>query len=134
MLEHMVRNVPAIATLFALGFSTRTISLAVAVYALFAVYGHSNLDVDLRGFERLFISPRLHRLHHIPATTQNNFGTVLSIWDRVARKLVSLDASPADELGVPGERDTFPQHFAAAAREPFRQNLRNRDKSEIVRA
>ena len=126
MFEHMVRNVPAMATLFILGFSARTISLAIGIYALFAVHGHSNLDMNLRGTEWLFITPRLHRLHHIPATTQKNFGTVFSCWDRATRKLVRADSSPDDLLGVPGERDTYPQRFAVAAREPLRQNLKAR--------
>jgi sterol desaturase/sphingolipid hydroxylase (fatty acid hydroxylase superfamily) len=135
MFEHLVRNVPAMATLFVFGFSARTISLAIGVYALFAVHGHSNLDMNLRGIEWLFITPRLHRLHHIPATTQKNFGTVFSFWDRATHKLIRMNASPDDLLGVPGERDTYPQKFTVAAREPFRQNLAaRRQLSDAVKS
>ena len=122
MFEQLVRNIPAQMTLFVLGFSTRTIALAIAVYALCAVHGHGNLDMNLRFVEPLLITPRLHRSHHVPATTQRNFGTVFSLWDRAAGLLNTKDTETTARFGVPGERETYPQQFRRAAREPFRQN------------
>lgn len=121
MCEHLVRNLPAQAALFAVGIPTPLIASAIAIYAVFALLGHSNLGVNLRRLEPLFITPRLHRLHHVPATTQNNFGTVFSIWDRLAGTLVARDTAPDEPMGVPGELDTYPQRFAQAARHPARE-------------
>ena len=101
------------------------IAATIAVYAVFALIGHSNLAVDLRWAEPLFITPRLHRLHHVPATTHNNFGTVFSLWDPVAGTLTVRDTASEEPIGVPGELDGYPQRFLDAVRQPLRQ-LRTR--------
>src|SRR5215211_7285137 len=125
LFEHLVRNLPAQAVLFAVGVPAPVIAAAVAVYAVFALLGHSNLGVDLRWAEPLFITPRLHRLHHVPATSQTNFGTVFSLWDRVAGTLTVRDTAIDEPIGVPGELDSYPQRFLDAVRQPLRQ-LRTR--------
>lgn len=123
--EHAVRNLPAQLLLLAAGVPVPTLTAAAGVYAAFALLGHSNLGIDLRWAERVFVTPRLHRIHHVPATTQRNFGTVLSVWDRLAGTLTVADL-PADVLfGVPGEVDTYPQRFPDAVREPFRRVVRS---------
>ena len=119
--EHMVRNLPAQVVLVVLGFPAAAVTAVAGTYAVFALLGHSNLDVDLRWAERVFVTPRLHRIHHVPATTQRNFGTVLSVWDRMAGTLLVDDVDPAVAFGVPGEVDTYPQRLRDAMREPFRR-------------
>jgi sterol desaturase/sphingolipid hydroxylase (fatty acid hydroxylase superfamily) len=121
MFEHLVRNVPAQATLFALGMSAPTVATTLVIYAAFALHGHSNLRVGGRWLELAFVTPRLHRLHHLPATTQNNFGTILTIWDRLFGRLVSRDARPSERTGVPGEIDEYPQRFVAAFCRPMKE-------------
>lgn len=123
LFEHMVRNVPAQAALFALGMSSATVAATLVVYAAFAVHGHSNLRIGGRWLETVFITPRLHRIHHLPATTQANFGTVFTVWDRLFGRLVVRDAAPEERTGVPGELDTYPQRFAPAFRQPLREAL-----------
>jgi len=119
LFEHAVRNVPAQAVLFTLGFSAPTVAPVLVAYATFALVGHSNLRIGNRWIELALITPRLHRLHHLPASTQQNLGTVFTIWDRLAGRLLTRDASPAERTGVPGEIDLYPQRFAAAFREPL---------------
>jgi sterol desaturase/sphingolipid hydroxylase (fatty acid hydroxylase superfamily) len=74
----------------------------------------------LRGY-LVFVTPRLHRLHHVPATSRRNYDTILTVWDRVFGKLVSRDATPAERVGVPGQIDTYPQTFVAAFRQPLKE-------------
>lgn len=119
LFEHMVRNVPAQAALFAIGMTAPTVATTLVVYAAFALHGHSNLRVGGRWLEVVFVTPRLHRLHHLPATTQANFGTVFTVWDRLFGRLVVRDADPAERTGVPGEIDQYPQRFASAFRQPL---------------
>jgi sterol desaturase/sphingolipid hydroxylase (fatty acid hydroxylase superfamily) len=119
MFEHLLRNVPAQAALFVLGMPASTIAVTLLVYATFALHGHSNLRVGGRWLELVFITPRLHRLHHIPETTQQNFGTILTLWDRLFGTLVTRDAGPEERTGVPGEIDAYPQRFASAFRQPL---------------
>jgi sterol desaturase/sphingolipid hydroxylase (fatty acid hydroxylase superfamily) len=121
MFEHLLRNVPAQATLFALGMSAPTVATTLVIYAAFALHGHSNLRVGGRWLEMVFVTPRLHRLHHLPDTTQNNFGTVLTIWDRLFGRFVSRDARPSERTGVPGEIDEYPQRFVAAFCRPMKE-------------
>jgi sterol desaturase/sphingolipid hydroxylase (fatty acid hydroxylase superfamily) len=119
--ENLVRQLPAQATLFALGVPASTIAIVLLGFASFALLGHSNLRLGGRIVELVFVTPRLHRLHHLTATSQNNFGTVLTIWDRMMGRLVSRDVSPQERFGVPGEIDTYPQRFADALRQPMKE-------------
>lgn len=121
MVEHLLRNVPAQAALFALGMPPSIVAVTLIVYAAFALYGHSNLRVGPRWVEWVFVTPRLHRLHHLPDTTQRNYGTIFTVWDRLSGRLVSRDAAPSERTGVPGEIDAYPQRFAAAFRQPLRE-------------
>jgi sterol desaturase/sphingolipid hydroxylase (fatty acid hydroxylase superfamily) len=120
VLEGLARSVPAQAVLLFAGLPLEAVSAAIGVYAIFAVLGHSNLRVNLRWLEPLFVTPRIHRRHHVPETTQNNFGTTFSIWDRLMGSLVVRDTSPDEALGVPGEVESYPQSFRRALLEPLR--------------
>jgi sterol desaturase/sphingolipid hydroxylase (fatty acid hydroxylase superfamily) len=120
MIENMLRFVPSQALLFLLGMPVQVVAAAVAIAAIYGVSNHSNLGFDLRWIEPVLVTPRLHRRHHVPATTQNNFGGILTIWDRIAGTLVRADTTADERYGVPGEIDTYPQHFLAAFRQPAR--------------
>ncbi len=118
--EHLFRSIPTKATLFAIGLPAEAVALGLVVYAVFGTFGHSNLRLDVKFLEPLFITPRLHRLHHVPATTDMNFGTVFSFWDRLAGSLVSKDTNARERFGVPKEEETYPQSWWRQLREPFR--------------
>jgi sterol desaturase/sphingolipid hydroxylase (fatty acid hydroxylase superfamily) len=119
--EQFVRNVPAQLVLFALGFPAVTVASAVLVVAGFGALNHSNLRLPFRAIEWLFVTPRLHRLHHVPGTSLKNYATVLTVWDRAVGSLVRADTPRSAQLGVPGEVTTYPQRFGDAFREPARQ-------------
>jgi len=123
--ELLIRNVPAQLALFALGVSGNLVGVAVLVFGAFGAFNHSNLRLPLRYAEWLFITPRLHRVHHVPATCQYNFATIFTVWDRPWGRLLRTDTDPDEALGVPGEIESFPQLFRPAIREPLRQ-LHNR--------
>ena len=116
--EHLVRNVPAQGALFVLGASGDTVSIALITYAVFALGGHSNMGVGNSRLETILVTPRYHRLHHIPATTQHNFGTILTVWNRAFRRLANANVTPSELMGVPGEVHTYPQRFLQAFRQP----------------
>jgi sterol desaturase/sphingolipid hydroxylase (fatty acid hydroxylase superfamily) len=120
--EHLFRGIPAQLALLAIGFPLEAVAIGLAVYAAFATLNHSNLRLDLRLLEGVFITPRLHRLHHVPETTNRNFAAVFSFWDRMAGSLVLKDSSPDESLGVPGEELTYPQSWWRQLREPFRRS------------
>jgi sterol desaturase/sphingolipid hydroxylase (fatty acid hydroxylase superfamily) len=87
-------------------------------------------DIDYPGalerrLQRLLVTPALHRRHHGDRVEElgSNFGTILSLWDRVLRTYE--DASSADRVrtGLPGQtaslglRDAFvlPLHLGRDA-------------------
>ena len=119
MAENLLRFVPSQAILFLIGMPVSVVAPTVAIAAVYGVSNHSNLGIDLRWVEPVFVTPRLHRRHHVPATTMHNYGGIFTIWDRLAGTLVRTDTGPDERYGVPGEVDTYPQQFAAAFRQPF---------------
>jgi sterol desaturase/sphingolipid hydroxylase (fatty acid hydroxylase superfamily) len=119
-LEHLFRGIPTQAALFAMGVPASALAVALAIYAAFATLGHSNLRIDLSALEWLFVTPRIHHLHHVPETTHCNFGTIFTLWDRASGRLVVKVASADEVLGVPGEVEGYPQTWWRQLVEPFR--------------
>jgi sterol desaturase/sphingolipid hydroxylase (fatty acid hydroxylase superfamily) len=126
MFENLLRFVPGQLALYLVGIPVAAVSLTVAIAAVYGVSNHSNLAIRAPWLEALLVTPRLHRRHHVPATTMNNYGTILTIWDRMAGTLVRMDTRDDDRYGVPGEIDTYPQRFADAARQPFAETKQRR--------
>ncbi len=121
LLEQTLRHGAAPLLLVAAGFPVGAVALAAGGFALVAVANHSNLAPDLRWLEPIFVTPRLHRLHHVPQSSERNLGGVLTIWDRLSGTFVAQDTSPATPLGVPGEVGAYPQSWPRQQVEPLRR-------------
>ena len=126
MFENLMRFVPGQAALFLMGMPVEIVTATVALAAVYGVSNHSNLDLDLRWVEGLLVTPRLHHRHHVPSTTQHNYGGIFTIWDRALGTLVRRDTEPSERFGVPGEIDSYPQRFRAAFVQPLVQNRQRR--------
>jgi sterol desaturase/sphingolipid hydroxylase (fatty acid hydroxylase superfamily) len=120
--EHALRHLASPALLLLAGFPVAAVAVASAVHTVWAAFLHANLRVELRWLEPLLVTPRLHRLHHVPATSQRNLGTLLSVWDRMRGALVDDPAAPLWPLGVPGRVESYPQTWLAQLVEPFRRS------------
>ena len=131
LMENLLRQVSAQIPLFALGMKATVVAPTLVVYAAFALLGHSNLRLRGRWLELVFVTPRIHRIHHVPATSQQNFGTIFTVWDRAFAWFINIDTDPAEPVGVPGEIDAYPQRLAAAFRQPFRE-IRRRRTTQIA--
>jgi sterol desaturase/sphingolipid hydroxylase (fatty acid hydroxylase superfamily) len=121
LVEHALRHLASTGMLIAVGFPVRTVAGAATIYVAWAAFGHANLRIDLRFLEPLFITPRLHRLHHVPATSERNLGTIFSLWDRLRRNLVTDAGAAPVRLGLPGEVDAYPQSWLPQLIQPFRE-------------
>lgn len=119
--EHALRHLASPALLLLLGFPVASVAVASAVYTGWAAFAHANLRLELRCLEPLLVTPRLHRLHHVPGTSGRNFGTIFSLWDRLHGSLASDPAAPLGPLGVPGREETYPQAWLAQLVEPIRR-------------
>jgi sterol desaturase/sphingolipid hydroxylase (fatty acid hydroxylase superfamily) len=132
MVENLLRFVPPQALLFVIGMPVGVVAGSVAIAAIYGVSNHSNVGVDLRWLEPMLVTPRLHRRHHVPSTTQTNFGGILTIWDRVFGSLAPAETAEVERFGVPGEIDSYPQRFVVSFRQPF-ADLRASRASRVVR-
>ena len=75
-----------------------------------AVFHHSNLRLPRRlerALSRVIITPSIHWVHHhaVRADTDSNYGTVLSLWDRLFASRSATPRRPDMTIGVEGERD-----------------------------
>jgi sterol desaturase/sphingolipid hydroxylase (fatty acid hydroxylase superfamily) len=75
-----------------------------------ALFHHSNLRLP-RWFEMplswLIVTPSIHWVHHhaVRADTDSNYGTVLSLWDRLFGSKSRTRRTPDMPIGVEGERE-----------------------------
>ena len=118
MFENMVRFVPGQLAMVLIGIPAAQIPPVVAMAAIYGIFDHSNLGLDFSWAERVFVTPRLHRRHHVPATTNRNFGATLNVWDRIFGTFIQIDTAAHERFGVPGEMDIYPQRFEQAVRQP----------------
>ena len=119
MFENFARFVPGQLVLFLIGMPASVVAPTVAIAAIYGVFDHSNLNIKAPWVEALFVTPRIHRRHHVPATTSKNYGAMLTIWDRAVGSLLRVETTDDERYGVPGETDTYPQHFRTAVRQPL---------------
>jgi sterol desaturase/sphingolipid hydroxylase (fatty acid hydroxylase superfamily) len=121
-LEQALRRLLAPLGLIAIGVPVEAVLVGASIFNAWAMLIHSNLSLDLRALEPVLVTPRLHRVHHDPETTNRNFGTFLTVWDRLLRaRFVSRDVPPGVAFGVPDEVETYPQGWWSQLLEPLRR-------------
>jgi sterol desaturase/sphingolipid hydroxylase (fatty acid hydroxylase superfamily) len=120
IVEQMLRRLVAPLLLILVGFPGDAVALAGGIFLAWAILNHANVDLKLGFLESLFVTPRLHRIHHVPGTDDRNFGTVFTVWDRLRGTLVVRDTSPDVALGVAGEMN-YPQGWLRQLVEPPRR-------------
>jgi exosortase len=109
---------------FALGFSAQALALYLLLAALSSVYTHANIalpecfDRPLRWF---LVTPSVHAIHHssFQPETDSNYGSVLTLWDRLFGTYRDPSATQVAEYGLEyfrGEKDTA---LASALLQPF---------------
>ena len=88
-------------------------------------FHHSNISIPpaLDRLARLIIpSPMMHRLHHSTLRSEHdsNYGTMLSVWDRLFGSLMIRDNLDNLRLGLDHESDPNKQQLFALLLRPFR--------------
>ena len=98
-----------LAAVVALGVPPEGVLLFEIVFGVANLLEHGNFDLPRRlepTVQRLFITPALHRGHHTADWRElnTNFGTVFSIWDRLARTFRAGEAGRHVTTGLPDWR------------------------------
>jgi sterol desaturase/sphingolipid hydroxylase (fatty acid hydroxylase superfamily) len=123
LVEQALRRLVAPLGAIALGLPAEAVVPAAGFFFAWAILNHANVALPVAWLEPLFVTPRLHRLHHVPATSERNLGTVLSVWDRLLGRLVTYDVPRDVVLGLPRGRDAYPQTWVAQLVAPFRAQV-----------
>jgi sterol desaturase/sphingolipid hydroxylase (fatty acid hydroxylase superfamily) len=89
----------------------------LAGYGAIVAFAHSNTRLGFGPFERLFVSPNYHRIHHqLDGRQDVNLGFALTIWDRMFRRAVFPTAATVrTDTGLPG-RPLVVEHAGPRAR------------------
>jgi sterol desaturase/sphingolipid hydroxylase (fatty acid hydroxylase superfamily) len=120
LVEQALRRAVAPLLLVAAGMPAAAVGVAAALFLGWAMLNHSNVTLPLGALERVLVTPRLHRIHHIPGTTERNLGTVFVWWDRLRGTLVLGDPAPVAAFGFPRQPATYPQDWCRQLVVPFR--------------
>jgi len=85
----LVYGISAGTGFFLFGYQVNQLEIwgVIATSFLFNVFGanirHSQVPLHYGRLEKWLISPSMHQAHHGLTTMQKNFGSILSIWDRI---------------------------------------------------
>ncbi|MEM9234538.1 MAG: sterol desaturase family protein, partial [Pseudomonadota bacterium] len=98
------------AVVFLLDVNLVSVLIYDAFVLLGAAFHHSNVALPAK-FERalrlLIVTPSHHWVHHhrIQADTDSNYGTVLTLWDRLFGTYSRTERTPEMEIGTQGRED-----------------------------
>lgn len=113
-----------LAAVVALGVPPEGMLAFEVVFGIANLLEHGNFDLPRRlepVVQRLFVTPALHRAHHVADWREldTNFGTVFSIWDRLAATFRASDADRRVVTGLPDWSRPDPPSLSEALILPF---------------
>jgi sterol desaturase/sphingolipid hydroxylase (fatty acid hydroxylase superfamily) len=114
--------------ILALGVPPEGVLLFELVFGAANLLEHGNFDLPARLdplARRLFITPALHRAHHASDWRElnTNFGTVFSVWDRLARTFHASDPERRVTTGLPTWSRREAPTFGESLLLPFARDL-----------
>jgi lathosterol oxidase len=120
IVEQILRRLLAPVLLILFGFPLNAVIIAGAILNSWAIFNHANLRLNLQFLETVFITPRLHRIHHLNNAPTNNLGTLFTFWDKF-RDTLELGSLGDGELGNgdPDYPQTWLSQFLTPARRLF---------------
>lgn len=116
------------AQIVVLGVDRETLRAWETMLVIAILFHHSNVRLPAAldaALSNIVITPRLHGIHHaaVPDRLHTNFGTLLSLWDRLHRTRATDVEPDAMSLGLPVLRARPLHTLAASLRLPFRREL-----------
>jgi sterol desaturase/sphingolipid hydroxylase (fatty acid hydroxylase superfamily) len=82
-------------------------------YGFSNVFAHSRIQLNYRlekFLEKVFVTPRFHRLHHHPDRKihDSNYSTIFSFWDRIFKSRTNITAMDSFNFGIENNRKEKP--------------------------
>jgi sterol desaturase/sphingolipid hydroxylase (fatty acid hydroxylase superfamily) len=117
----------------------------LVIYGATVAFAHSNTNLGFGPFERIFVSPNFHRIHHqLDGPQDVNLGFALTVWDQLfGRAIFPTVETIRTDTGLPGrplaveQAGERPRHLAVFAAQligPFRpmNSLTDRPPNEMA--
>jgi sterol desaturase/sphingolipid hydroxylase (fatty acid hydroxylase superfamily) len=97
-LEALNRWIFFTAGVFIMGLPIYAVMIAQTFMSIFTMFTHANISLPRwldKGMSYVLVSPNMHKVHHHwkQPYTDSNYGTALSIWDRMLGTYRELDPS-----------------------------------------
>jgi sterol desaturase/sphingolipid hydroxylase (fatty acid hydroxylase superfamily) len=113
-----------LAAVVALGVPPQGVLVFEMVFAAANLLEHGNFDLPRRlehALQRGLVTPALHRAHHVSdwRDLDTNFGTVFSIWDRLAGTFRASEPDRRVATGLPTRSGLEPPALAESLLLPF---------------
>jgi sterol desaturase/sphingolipid hydroxylase (fatty acid hydroxylase superfamily) len=118
VLEQLLRRFLSPVLLILFGFPVNSVLTAWTILLGWAIFNHSNLHLDLQFMEWIFITPRLHRVHHLPDQSERNLGTVFTFWDQIRGTLAKIPTNDQSRFG--NGDSNYPQSWGPQFIEPLK--------------
>lgn len=121
LVEQTLRRLIAPILLILMGMPVKVVAISGGIVTAWGMFNHSNIELNLHFLELIFITPRLHRLHHQFTTSEKNLGTIFTFWD-ILRGTFSREEVDKDAIFGNGEPN-YPQGWLNQFVEPLKQQF-----------
>lgn len=114
---------------FIMGLPIYAVMIAQTFMSIFTMFTHANISLPRsadKAISYFFVSPNMHKVHHHwkQPYTDSNYGTALSIWDRIFGTYRELDPSEIRyglDRYYDNERD---EEFGTLLKSPFEDTVK----------
>ena len=124
-LEYILGTVVMMALIAVLGLPAAAVGVYLLTATVVALYSHANLRLEPsldRLLRRLVVTPSQHAVHHsdLQPETDSNYGSVLTVWDRLFGTYVDPQDAKIPRFGLDYFRRPGDARLLRVLQQPFR--------------
>ena len=124
-LEYILGTVVMMVLIAALGLPAAAVGVYLLAATVVALYSHANLRLEPsldRLLRRLVVTPSQHAVHHsdLQPETDSNYGSVLTVWDRLFGTYVDPQDAKIPRFGLDYFRRPGDARLLRVLQQPFR--------------
>ena len=135
-LEYILGTVVMMGLIAALGLPAAAVGVYLLAATVVTLYSHANLRLEPsldRLVRRLVVTPSQHAVHHsdLQPETDSNYGSVLTVWDRLFGTYVDPQDARIPRFGLDYFRRPSDARLLRVLQQPFRFRQGIVDSAEI---